>query len=226
MEWYIPYSKRTGIFLHSPLFCAQYQLVYLCMGAVYKTWQECSCSIDSANCHVTSMAWASYQIRKIAGCACAGNAGNFSPAADFKGNRELAIPACTTACAWRTFRDACRGRLPAVTGKTFLVFPAYAHPQFCVSGKKPMVLQSKPECLFPPPMVKVISSPFFVGWLIRCCMPHMRSEGMVLWCYCLTRSFYSIDGVNMKHIRLWYIRFDFECSYLGGLSNFSYSVNN
>ena len=31
--------------------------------------------------------WASYQIRKIVGCACAGNAGNVSPATDFKGNR-------------------------------------------------------------------------------------------------------------------------------------------
>ena len=31
--------------------------------------------------------WASYQIRKIAGCACAGNAGNVFPATDFKGNR-------------------------------------------------------------------------------------------------------------------------------------------
>ena len=31
--------------------------------------------------------WASYQIGKIAGCAYAGNAGNVSPATDFKGNR-------------------------------------------------------------------------------------------------------------------------------------------
>ena len=31
--------------------------------------------------------WASYLIRKIAGCACAGNAGNVFPATDFKGNR-------------------------------------------------------------------------------------------------------------------------------------------
>ena len=31
--------------------------------------------------------WASYQIRKIAGCACAGNAEGVSPAADFKANR-------------------------------------------------------------------------------------------------------------------------------------------
>ena len=64
--------------------------------------------------------------------------GTFSPATDFKGNRKLAIPACITARAWRTCRDACRDRLPAVTGKTFPAFPAHAHPQFCVSGKRPI----------------------------------------------------------------------------------------
>ena len=48
--------------------------------------------------------WASNHISKNAGCACAGNAGNFFPATDFKGNRGLAIPACITA------RDACRDR--------------------------------------------------------------------------------------------------------------------
>ena len=37
--------------------------------------------------HTTlSIQWASYQIRKIAGCACAGMPGTFSPTADFKGN--------------------------------------------------------------------------------------------------------------------------------------------
>ena len=69
-----------------------------------------------------------------------GMPGTFSPAAYFKGNRWLAIPACITARAWRTCRDACRDRLPAVTGKTFPAFPAHAHPQICVSGKRPMVL--------------------------------------------------------------------------------------
>ena len=54
--------------------------------------------------------WASYQIREIVGCACARNAGNVFPATDFKGNRELAIPACITARASRTCRDACRDR--------------------------------------------------------------------------------------------------------------------
>ena len=58
------------------------------------------------------------QICKIAGCACAGNAGNVFPATDFKENRWLAIPTCITARASRTCRDACRDRYPAVTGKT------------------------------------------------------------------------------------------------------------
>ena len=38
--------------------------------------------------------WASSQIRKSSGCACAGNAGNVFPATDVKGNR----------------RDVCRDR--------------------------------------------------------------------------------------------------------------------
>ena len=31
--------------------------------------------------------WASYQLNKIAGCACAGNTWNVFPATEFKGNR-------------------------------------------------------------------------------------------------------------------------------------------
>ena len=60
--------------------------------------------------HVFITSWALYQIRKIAGCVCAGNAGNVFPATDFKGNRQFAIPACITARASRTCRDACRNR--------------------------------------------------------------------------------------------------------------------
>ena len=71
-----------------------------------------------------------------------GMPGTVPPAADFKGNCELAIPACITARASRTCRDACRDRLPAVTGKTFPAFPAHAHPRFCVSGKRPILTYS------------------------------------------------------------------------------------
>ena len=63
--------------------------------------------------------WAFYQIRHTAGCACAGNAGNVFPTTDFKRNRWLAIPACIIARAWRTCRDACWDRWPAVAEKTF-----------------------------------------------------------------------------------------------------------
>ena len=45
-----------------------------------------------------------------ADCTCVGNAGNIFPATNFKGNRQLAIPACITARASRTCRDACRDR--------------------------------------------------------------------------------------------------------------------
>ena len=48
------------------------------------------------------------------------------------------MPVCITARASRTCRDACQDRLPSVAGKTFPTFPAHAHPQFCVSGKRPM----------------------------------------------------------------------------------------
>ena len=51
-------------------------------------------------------AWASCQIRKIVGCACAGNAGNVFPASNLTGNRYLANPACITARALRTCRAA------------------------------------------------------------------------------------------------------------------------
>ena len=47
---------------------------------------------------------ASYQIRKIAGVHAPGTGEKFSPPP------RVAIPTCITARAWRTFRDACRGR--------------------------------------------------------------------------------------------------------------------
>ena len=46
---------------------------------------------------VQDVVWASYQIRTIAGCACAGNAGKRFPR-----HRGLAIPTCNMARALRT----------------------------------------------------------------------------------------------------------------------------
>ena len=67
--------------------------------------------------HLSSIAWASYQICYIAFCTCARNAGNIFPATDFRENRWWAIPACITARASRTCRDACWDRYPGVAGK-------------------------------------------------------------------------------------------------------------
>ena len=67
--------------------------------------------------------WASYQIPKIAGCTCAGNAGNLFPATDL-----LAIPACITTRASCTCRDTCQVANPWVAGKTFSAFPAHVQP--------------------------------------------------------------------------------------------------
>ena len=79
--------------------------------------------------------WASYQIRKIAGCACAGNAGNVFPRRRFQRKPLVGDPGMHHG----TCRDACRDRSSAVTGKTFPAFPAHAHPQLYVSGKRPIL---------------------------------------------------------------------------------------
>ena len=52
-----------------------------------------------------AMPWASYQIRKIAGCACAGNAGNVFPCRRFQGNPLVSDPGmhhgtCVTHVPW------------------------------------------------------------------------------------------------------------------------------
>ena len=73
------------------------------MGQYHNCWWQAQCSRVSSP-------WTSYQIRKIAGCACAGNSVNVFPAAEFKRNRWLVVPACIMARAPRTCRDACRDR--------------------------------------------------------------------------------------------------------------------
>ena len=50
-------------------------------------WGGCD-GCNRAYQNIPSTPWASYQIRKIAGCACAGNTGKVFPATDFEGNRQ------------------------------------------------------------------------------------------------------------------------------------------
>ena len=87
-------------------------------------------AISSTNSGIIALA--SCQIRKIAYCTCAGNAGNVFPRRRLQRKPLVNDPDMHHG----TCRDACRYRLPA--GKTFRAFLAHAHPQFYVSGKRPM----------------------------------------------------------------------------------------
>ena len=61
----------------------------------------------------TLVVWASYQVRKIVDCACAGIAGKVFPATNFKGNRGLAIDmhhgTCVTHMLWCMSGSVTRG---------------------------------------------------------------------------------------------------------------------
>ena len=87
---------------------------------------------------MTYMQWASYHICKIAGCACAGNAGNVFPATDFKWNRWL-----PKRHASRHVRHA-RAMMhvgianPRCREKRSRHSRRMRNPQFYVSGKRPM----------------------------------------------------------------------------------------
>ena len=72
--------------------------------------------------------WASCQIRKIASCACAGNAGNIPPRRRFQRKPLVSDPGMHHGTCDTHVLDACRDRLPAVAGKTFPAFPAHAQP--------------------------------------------------------------------------------------------------
>ena len=109
---------------------------YFCMFS--ELWQYVICVIVVLNTIAYTNHGPLARYVKIRVAHAPGMPGTFSPAANFRGNYFIAIPACITARAWRTCRDACRDRLPAVTGKTFPAFPAHAQPQFCVSGKRPI----------------------------------------------------------------------------------------
>ena len=82
--------------------------------------------------------WVSCQIRKIAGCACAGNAGNDFPATDFQGNRELAIPATSRHVRHaRAVMDVGIAS-PRPRGERSRHSRRVRNPRFYLSGKRPM----------------------------------------------------------------------------------------
>ena len=80
------------------------------------------------NHDLTLTPWASYQIRKIAGCACTGNAGNVLPAIRLQwkppvSDHGMHHGTCGTHVPW-----CMSGSLTGAVGEAFPAFPAHAQP--------------------------------------------------------------------------------------------------
>ena len=74
-----------------------------------------------AQCCLRADSWASYQIRKIAGCACAGNAGNVFPRHRFQRKPLISDPGmhhgtCVTHVPWCMLGSLTRGDRENVPG--------------------------------------------------------------------------------------------------------------
>ena len=85
------------------------------------TWRHLSKSPDDIVQGGFSSGWASYQIRKIAGCACAGNAGNIFPRRRFQRKPLVSDPGmhhgtCVTHVPWCMSESLTCGDGENVTG--------------------------------------------------------------------------------------------------------------
>ena len=72
--------------------------------------------------------WASCQIRKVAACACAGNAGNVFPATAGQRSRHASLHVRDARTVLHAGIANQRFALKSMAGKTFPAFPAHAHP--------------------------------------------------------------------------------------------------
>ena len=120
------YCKMMEIWNEIFLFLVNHVLLEL----FQKRYRTCLSHKSSFGSSYSEKAWwASYQMHKIAGCACAGK--DFS-ATNSKGNPQLATPACITARAslLRHARAVMHIWIakPAVRGETFPAFPVHAQP--------------------------------------------------------------------------------------------------
>ena len=85
------------------------------------------------------MLWASYQIRKIAGCACVGNVGNFSPAPRVS-DPDMHHGTCVTHVPWCMPGSLTSGSFWSWwRGKRSRHSRRMHNPQFYAFGKRPMM---------------------------------------------------------------------------------------
>ena len=115
--------------------------------------------------------WASYQIRKIAGCACAENAGNVFPPLRVS-DPDIHRGTCVTHVPWCMSGSLTSGVLfKSVVGKTPRHSRGMHNLQVYVSGKRPMVLVLIPSLLETHP-VRTYSSIFRPNWCFTCINRH------------------------------------------------------
>ena len=103
------YISRIKIFERIQLILGTHSTKYVSMMTIMRKWNVSRNEYDLvAIMHGTQSfthRWASYQIRKIAGCACAGNAGNVSPRRRFQRKPVVSDPGmhhgtCVTHVPW------------------------------------------------------------------------------------------------------------------------------
>ena len=93
--------------------------------------------LSFSKCTEERSTWASYQIRKIVGCAYAGNAGNVSPPPKVS-DPDMHHGTCVTHVPWCMTRSLTSGFLWSWwRRKCFRHSRRMCNPQFYVSGKKP-----------------------------------------------------------------------------------------
>ena len=144
-------------------------------------------------CHGTSRQWASCQIRKIAGAHAPGMPGTFSPRPQVS-DPDMHHGTCVTHVPWCMPGSLTSGFLwNRRRGKTFPAFPAHAHPQFCVSGKRPMmwchyhdycILYSRCHQVFTGSICSMgyLWVPCLMGLFCQQCMPLIvRVRGCIPW---------------------------------------------
>ena len=82
-------------------------------------------------CPIQRQAWASYQIRKIAGCACAGNAGSVFPATLGQRSRHASRHVRNARAVMHAGIANWRFSLMSVAGKTFPGIPGACATRNC-----------------------------------------------------------------------------------------------
>ena len=98
------------------------------------------------------MEWASYQIRKIADCACTGNAGNVFPATAGYRSRHASRHVRHARAVMHAGIDKKRFPLKWVAGKRSR---RMRNPQFYVSDKRPMTWRQSAYAVLQPNATKL-----------------------------------------------------------------------